>query len=63
MVTGGDGDQSKPGICDDGSSDPPMIRCHPGGGIGMVRYRTVIYITGLPQTPIIVIVYTKDIIL
>lgn len=34
-----------------------------GEGIGMVRYRTVIYITGLPQTPIIVIVYTKDIIL
>lgn len=44
VVTGGDGGQSEPGICDGGTTDPPMIRCHPGG-FGMVRYGMVIYIT------------------
>lgn len=44
LVTGGDGGQSKPGICDDGSSDPPMIRCHPGGiWYGTVRYGNIYY--------------------
>ena len=39
VVTGGDGGQSEPGICDGGTIDPPMIRCHPGGAL--VWYGTV----------------------
>ena len=44
VVTGGDGGQSKPGICDGGTRDPPMIRCHPGGTwYGTVRYGNIDY--------------------